>query len=472
MKSSKYLEMRRVLSQVIAVMAKNFLMVLEGMSVGYVTILIASLTDRNSNETIILSEAQTSWISSISPISSLVGCYFSGLVSDRIGRKRALISLTIPNFIGWIGYYFAKEPWHIFATLALHGITSSFTEAPVLTYVAEVTEPHLRGALSTTTTLAMNIGMLLETFICSMLHWRTAALVTCSVPILTLCMLMIVPETPYWLLLQNRCDEARKSLAWLRGWVSVAEVEEEFQEIQKGCSQREADTSVIKPTQYFKRSFVIPFSLLAFLMIWSSFIGIGPTTRYSAVIFSTFNVPINKFYAVVLMSASGMLGSVLCIFSIKHFGKRKTAISSIFAFCMCHICIGIYAYMYNVTNLKFTTENMATSSNDYQWIPLLLLSAFSFIAFCGPKNLPWVLIGEVFPNEARAVGCGLISSVFYISSFAANLAYLDMIALMSFPGVYWTFAFVCFIGLLITYFLVPETEGKTLQQVADYYNEK
>lgn len=134
---------------------------------------------------------------------------------------------------------------------------------------------------------------------------------------------------------------------------------------------------------------------------------------------------------------------------------------SSFALCLCSIFLGIYAYRCDVTQLNFTSDTAPIHDNhsNHAWISLTLLILFAFVGNCGPANLPWILIAEVFSNEARIMGCGLLTSFHYISSFTTNVVYLDMVSLFSFAGVYWTYACISIVGLLVIYFLLPETDG-------------
>ncbi|KAK5649281.1 hypothetical protein RI129_000310 [Pyrocoelia pectoralis] len=452
------------------------------MGMAYIGILIPSLTDPNSKEIIYLNEAQTSWTGSITSISALIGSLLSGPITDPLGRKPALIILTIPFMVSSIGYYFAKETWHIYATLVLHGMAGGLVEAPILTYVAEITEPSLRGSLSSTSLLSLSVGIFLEFLIGSMLHWRTVALVTCIVSLATLVLLLSLPETPYWLLSRNKPHEARKSLAWLRGWTTVENVEQEFQEIQKSFTRLNGNTgsnkvASIKVTkmskfqQCCKRDFLQPFSLIALIIAWSNFIGLRTTETYSVIIFNTLNVPINGYYATVIMSLSSFVGTFACFFVVQYCGKRKAALGSSLIFCICCTSIGIYAYINDIIYFNFKDVLRATPDQEhkYSWIPVVLFATFGFFGNCGPKNLPWTLAAEVFSNDLRAIGCGLVTSVQCLSLFVVSVGYLDTAAFMSFPGLYWTFACVCAIGVLIIYFCVPETEDKTLAQIEDYY---
>lgn len=101
----------------------------------------------------------------------------------------------------------------------------------VLTYVAEITQPHLRGMLSSTSSMSVILGITIQFFLGTFFPWRHVALINLIVPITAFTLLFFVPESPHWLIMKNRCEEAKESIAWLRGWTTVEEIEPEFQEL-------------------------------------------------------------------------------------------------------------------------------------------------------------------------------------------------------------------------------------------------
>lgn len=87
----------------------------------------------------------------------------------------------------------------LFAALAMTGLTGGLLEAPVMTYVAEVTQPHLRGMLSATSTMAVILGVFTQMLSGKLAHWRTVAAINLAYPIICFIALCLVPESPHWL---------------------------------------------------------------------------------------------------------------------------------------------------------------------------------------------------------------------------------------------------------------------------------
>lgn len=113
------------------------------------------------------------------------------------------------------------------------------------------------------------------------MKWRTIAAISTLFPLLSITALFFVPESPHWLLLKNRTDDARKSLAWLRGWVPIECIENEFHEIQKILNKSPSESVPINPSSkpcgmvipYGKKNFLLPYALVALTFFIGHFSG-------------------------------------------------------------------------------------------------------------------------------------------------------------------------------------------------------
>lgn len=120
------------------------------------------------------------------------GSFLSGFLQERFGRKRCMIFANIPSIFGWITLYFTNTPFLLYTSTVLMGLSIGFSEAPILSYVGEITEPRLRGSMSSLACTAAMIGGLM-TFILGFLYeWRTVALLSTLCPIMCICLVLFV----------------------------------------------------------------------------------------------------------------------------------------------------------------------------------------------------------------------------------------------------------------------------------------
>lgn len=332
--------------------------------------------------------------------------------------------------------------------------------------------------LSSTSTMAVILGVLLQFLLGTFLNWRTVAVCNCVVPVLAFTFLIFVPETPIWLIYKNRYLDARKSLAWLRGWTSLNEIELEFQDLCKQLGKAEEigienpETVTMTKLSKFehlklftKKNFFWPYSLVALTFFLGHFNGMNALQTFAIKIFAAVKSPIDKYHATVILGIVELLGCVACVILVHFTGKRVINFISLLGSGCCFFIVATYTY---ITDIKFL-EGSSHTDVKYNWIPTFFLITAAFLSYVGIRILPWILTGEVFSNETRATASGLSGAIGYIFGFLANKIFLSMINFFTLPGTFWFNSCVSFLGAILLYFLLPETEGKTLYDITEHF---
>lgn len=425
----------------------------------------------------------------------------SGVVTQPLGRKKSMQIVNIPFFAAWLIFHYASKVEHLYLALCITGLSGGLLEAPVLTYVAEITQPHLRGMLSATSSMTIIFGVFCQFLLGTFLNWRSVALVNLAFPIIAALLLFIVPESPHWLVQKNRLNEAQKSLAWLRGWTTVDNIEREYKELcvtvgrnPQGVDnpifnrdvainnidiqtvQQNANTIMLLK-KFGDRSFLIPCCLVSFAFFLGHFSGMTTLQTFAVQIFQTLQSPINKYYATLLLGIVELSGSLVCVVAVHYVGKRPLTFLSTVGCGICFLVVATYAYSIGVTSLETyqTTENTTlhnttNSHNPYQWLPTTFLIGSAFLSHIGIRLLPWILIGEVFPTELRSIASGIAGGIGYIFGFAANKVFLNMIHSLTLPGTFWFYGALSLTGTIILYNFLPETEGRTLHDIQLHFS--
>lgn len=471
--------LRVALPQFLATSAKNLILLGYGMTLGFPTITIPAITaGSNSTDVLQLTKEQISWFSSINLICVPVGCLVSGWVTQPLGRKRAMQIVNLPFIAAWLMFYFATTLEELYAALVITGLAGGLMEAPVLTYVAEITQPHLRGMLSATSSMCVILGIFVQFLLGNFFYWRTVAAVNVSFPAIAAIALFFVPESPYWLASQGRTRDAERSLCWLRGWVKPAAVAEELHQLedslkrQGGAAGGDDKAKAAGEKQpawwraYTRRTFLQPYLLVSVSFFIGHFSGMTTLQTYSVSIFTTLGAPIDKYVATLYLGLSELAGTLVCVALVHWAGKRPLTFISSLGCGACFTAVATYAHYYST---PASTPGASADPNPYAWLPLTLLLSSAFLSHCAIRLLPWILIGEVYPAEVRGVASGASGSIGYIFSFAANKTYFYILEALTLHGTFYLYGAVAFAGAIFLYFQLPETEGRTLHEIQQHY---
>ncbi|XP_043281985.1 facilitated trehalose transporter Tret1-like isoform X2 [Venturia canescens] len=405
-------------------------------------------------------------VDSITLFAGPLGCLVSGPISEFMGRKKAMLISNIPYTISWILLYYAATPTMLYIPMALGGFIGGLIEGPILTYVSEITQPHLRGPLSATASMAVIVGVFFEFAAGSFVDWRYVALINILFPVLCAITLSMVPESPYWLAGKGRVKDAEKALRFFRGWVSPSHVQDELQTVLNsvGNTSDEKNSDNVKKEKrwepYFKMSVVKPFLLVISAFAGDAFGGSTVVQTYAISIFEALNSPIDTYNATVCLGVAEVAGTLLCVGLIHFTGKRKISFVSMLGTGLCYLGTSIYSFLLNNGDIE---------PESWTWAPTTLIIGSALLSHLGLKLVAWILIGEVFPATVRSGATGVAAAVGYVVFSIANKIYLYMVDGMKIYGTFMFYAVINFLTCILMYFILPETEGRSLQEIEEHY---
>ncbi|XP_074000232.1 facilitated trehalose transporter Tret1-like isoform X2 [Rhodnius prolixus] len=470
-------------------MAQSMLLLALGMLVSAPTVVIGAL--HNAPTGLTLNDKQASWFAGILLIMQPLGSVLSGVIQDSLGRKRCMLMVNLPQLIGWILVYYAKSVEMLFAAAVTMGFSVGFMEAPTLSYVGEISQPHLRGTLASFTSVYISTGNLIMYLMGTFTDWRSAAAISTAVPVIAFVAILQVPESPVWLLMKGRKDEARASLAWLRGWVKQESVSREFRGMEAHCEASKLNSPVSSPTtpplpyipvpsnetggfimHDYKPTFaekmkdlvrpemLRPLRLVVLYFLFLHCAAFNGSKPYLIKVFKRLGLPIEPFVATVIAASSQILGSFVCMGSVRRLGKRGLSLISISACSLITLSLGIYSILHEHRNVNLS------------WLPLVLFSLLYFFTNFGIGVIPWTLLAEVFPSRGRGVGGGVSAATYYFWFFLVTKTFLDLENLVQLYGVFFFYSFLGFCGFLFLYTFQPETEGRKLEEVEVLFQSK
>ncbi|XP_058790660.1 facilitated trehalose transporter Tret1-like isoform X2 [Phymastichus coffea] len=436
-----------------------------GISIGFSTILIPELYKENAE--IVVTIGELTWIGSINYIAVTIGAIFSGFIAEWLGRRTTIMILTLSYTVAWTILYYTKEIKMLFVALTMSGLTGGFAESPLQTYAAEISEPSLRGGLSTTVSMTLTIGVFLQFLIGSYVYWRTLVLINLVFPAVCFLAMCFIPESPHWLASRSRFNECKRSLIWLRGWTDSTDVQREYESLfqlhhKTTITRQRSRIQNIKQMVrvYLQKKVYLPFMMVSFTFFVSCFNGSAPILTYAVLLFQKLDSPVNEYTATMILGLLKVIGGIITIVLIHYTGKRKLTFYSLIGAGLALGIVTIYCFLQNYHDIDV---------KQYSWIPTVMILVSVFSCTVGIKNIPWIMSGEVFPQNIRSIANGLVSSTFNIYSAMINKVFLYMVQSMTLAGTFLFFTLINFFGLIVLYFILPETEGRTLQEIEQHY---
>ncbi|XP_038207397.1 facilitated trehalose transporter Tret1-like [Zerene cesonia] len=475
---------RSIGAQAIATMSPNLLLLNLGMAISFATIALPDLL--NAKEGLSLDETQASWFGSLSYLTQPAGALLSGPLVDFFGRKKGTFLVNLPLLFAWTLMYFAWNLPSLFIANGLLGFSTGIMEAPINSYVGEISEPSVRGAFCSITLLFTSLGVFAMYFLGTVVTWRYAALISIGIPVSSMLLVLLVPETPVWLLVQGKEKEALKALCYLRGWTKPQNVQEEFDQLSVYsknlrkciiCVTEQDKTCQHDTMNPIKRTFLKfryvmfcketlrPLQLIVLYFMFYVMSGLTPVKPNMVNVCGAFGMPNDGKQIVMIVGAITCISSLCLVAAIKLLGKRKPALISMLSTAVA--CIGLSVYAKINLDEKVFSYDVTTFPKETSYTPLILFYLLAF--FTGP-GITWVLLGEVFPFRSRASAQGVAAASNYVFMFLGSKTFINLEMGVSLWGAFATYAAFGFVGTIYLYFFLPETEGKSLQEIETFYS--
>lgn len=312
--------------------------------------------------------------------------------------------------------------------------------------------------------LAQSFGIFWAHFIGSLISWQRTALVCISFSFISLCLTIYSPESPSYLAARGRYDDCRNNFRWLRGDEEEKELEEMI-EARRVLKKSEVKTNKFKDmvVTIKKKEFYKPIIIMVHAYAMVEFAGGTTMASYSTVIIGLVLGPsANVNFWMIALDVQRIISNSIAVYVINR-SKRRVCLFSIGGLSvLTHLIIA--GYIYGKTNNILPFENM--------WVPVILINLQIFTVATGMVPLPSVIAGEVFPLQYRSVGGSISIVSIAIVTFTVLKSFPGLVDSVGLSGTYCIYAGALTYFLTVIWFLLPETKGKTLQQIEDGFRGK
>lgn len=398
-----------------------------------------------------ITEKEFSWIGSLATLGAGAICIPIGILADLIGRKTAMLLMVVPFLVGWLLIIFANSLTMFYFGRFITGLSGGAFCVAAPLYTAEISENEIRGSLGSYFQLMLTIGVLLSYVLGTILHnMKTLTIISTIVPLIFFAVFFFMPETPVYYLIKSDEDAARKSLIRLRG--SYYDVESELRtqrEALEETSRNAVSFSVAIRTTAVKRGIVIAFGL----MLFQQMSGVNAIIFYAGDIFDKAGSSIPSHESSIIVGGVQVIAVFISTLVVDRLGRRLLLLSSIVTLMLATLVLGIYFYYID------------TAFANAKWFALVPLCIFLILFNFGFGPLPWMMMPEIFAPEVKGIVASSACTFNWLVAFVVTKFYSSMTNAVQPYGTFWIFSGFCAVGIFFVYFLVPETKGKTLDEI-------
>ncbi|OQX98363.1 MAG: MFS transporter [Bacteroidetes bacterium 4572_117] len=438
-----------------------------GFLFGFDTAVISGTISFVKNKFVLDSVAE-GWFVSSALVGCIIGVSASGFLSDSFGRKKVLFVSAFLFLISAIGCALTQTHTALIIYRLVGGLGVGIASMVSPLYISEISPAKFRGRMVALYQLAITIGILTAYFsnayiqnqaIVAEQHsesifnflfkdeiWRGMFAAETIPAFLFLLMIFIIPESPRWLVIKNKEENAKKTLLKLGGETFA------INQINAVKDSLKNDTGSLK--QLFQPGFRTALFIGVVIMLLSQFSGINAIIYYGPKILNEAGFTLgDALGGQVTIGIVNVLFTFVAILTVDKFGRRPVLIIGVIGIVIAQIAVGTLFYL-----------DMANS-----W--LLLVSILFFIACFafsfGPVG--WIIVNEIFPNSIRGKAVSIATLAVWVGTALIGQFVPFLLENISPAGTFWLFAVLASPTIIITWKIIPETKGRSLEEIEKHW---
>lgn len=401
----------------------------------------------------VIDDEESSWIGSLLALGAAFGPFLSAILADKLGRKMTLMVLAVPFIGSYFLLAFAKVVSLYYIGRVIMGavLGGVFTVIPM--YIGEVAQDNNRGMLSSSFNLLVCAGIMLSYLIGPYLSITVFNIVCAILPAASLILtIFLVPESPYYLIGKGNLDSATGALKRLRGTSDVSiskEMESMRDEMERSSEGHFMD---LFRSRGLIKALIISISLVSFQQLS----GINVILFNAQTIFEATGSDLSSAISAMIIGGVQFGSGFVTPIVVDKLGRRALLILSGIGMCVAEVPLGLYFYLSDETD---------TDVGVISWLPVLTLVLYIILYNCGFGPLPWAVMGELFPSNVKSAASSMTASICWLLGFILTKFFTSVSDAIHLWGSFWLFAGLCVVAAVFTMVYVPETKGKSLQEI-------
>ncbi|CAN7998528.1 unnamed protein product, partial [Ixodes hexagonus] len=397
-----------------------------------------------------LSDDDTGWFGSLVTLGAVFGGLVGGQLVNLLGRRGALLLSSAWFAAGWLFIIFGGPTIILlFVGRFLTGFGMGMVALAVPVFISEICPSGVRGLLNTGGNMILTMGILATFVVGKWLDYKWLA-ICCLAP--SIAMAATLPwskESPRWLLQKGRRKEATEALQFYLG----TGIEKELETLEASINNLEV---------FSLRDLTLPHVYKPFLctllpMFMQQFSAVCIILFFANDIFAAAGTTISPEDCTIIVGAIQVVILFVATLLADRLGRKILLLVSSAAASLSLVLLGLCFYFKKTQGDAFLES--------YGWLPLASLSLYFVGYSMGLGPLPWVLLGEMLPLRVKGFATGICTAFCFGCGFLVVKEYHDMQVLMGTDGTYWMFAVILAACFFVVLFCVPETKGKSLEEI-------
>ncbi|XP_017228296.1 sugar transporter ERD6-like 5 isoform X1 [Daucus carota subsp. sativus] len=395
-----------------------------------------------------LSTAQYSIFGSMLTFGSMFGAIASGKLADLVGRKPTMLLMDIFFIIGWSAIIFAEGAWYLHLGRLSLGFGSGIQSYLTPVYVAEITPKNIRGAFSAAHQILVCVGVSLTFFLGNVIAWQTLAVIGALPCLLHVFGLFFIQESPRWLAKIGKEKQFIDTLQCLRG--VNADVTKEAAEIQESI-ETFSRLSRSRFMEMFEKKYALALTVVVGTLVIVTLGGSMGIVFYASSIFKVAGSPIS--FGTTAIAIIQVPVSALGVLILDRSGRRPVLMASLIGAGFGSFLVGSAFVLQDLNQLKELTPALVLIG------VMINLSSFAMAA-----AIPWVIMSELLPINIKGSAGSLATFIYMFVSWIVSYAF-NFLLEWSPSGTFFIFATFSGLAILFVAKLVPETKGRTLEEI-------
>jgi len=387
-------------------------------------------------------------------LGSLVGAAVGGILADRFGRRKLLMATAFVFGLGALAAALAPGTAWLIAARIVAGAAIGIASFVAPLYISEIAPVDIRGKLVSINQLALTSGIvasyLIDYVFADSQAWRWMFAMAVIPAVAFGFGLIFIPDSPRWLISHGRTAQARAALTRIR---APEKVEDELGTIQRSMGQQQANWSELL-SPMLRSAMIVGIGLA----IAQQVTGINTVIYYAPTIFKFAGLS-SASVAILASVGVGVVNVVLTVVAMRlvdRVGRRPLLLVSLAGMALSLFVLG----------LAFA---LPQASGDLAWIAVgsLMVYVGSFAIGLGPVF--WLVLSEIYPLHIRGRAMSVGTAVNWCVNLIVALTFLTLTQVLGNAATFWLYGIVSIGAWLFAFFLVPETKGKTLEEIEAHW---